>query len=320
MKRPKIGHVAATLELRASGVEPVDQYPGVTSKSFYVRCIQPQCQGHTEPFPVYLSAVRKLSEKGRVGCIHCNKRNRAIQRRSDMVRLGHVLPVVEIPDVKTSVRSWCLRCWKICDPGPRLDNIRNGKQGGCDHCGGKRRLPDHEARERARHWGYVPDPNIPYTSDATKWPGRCLAKNHYCEPVLNSHKSQGPCGACAANGFKPHVPALLYLVTNASLIAGKIGICEDSPRNRRLYEHKRTGWITIETIRFAMGFEARHVEDSIIRSWRSRRLPPVLDDGYGYNGYTETVSLLELSASEIWSEVCAAADQIRGLRGDCPLL
>lgn len=310
MKRPKIDHSAAVLELRASGLDPVDLYPGVTSKPFAVRCTQPRCKGHTEPFFAYLSAVRKLAEKGRVGCKHCNKRSRAILRRSDMIRLGHVLPVVEIPDVKAAVRSWCLRCWKICDPGPRLDNIRNGKQGGCEHCGGKRRLPDSAARERARAWGYIPDPSIPYTNDATKWPGRCLAKNHYCEPILNSYKRSGPCGACAENGFKPHLPALLYLVTNITLGAAKIGICEDSPRNKRLNEHQRNGWILIEKMRFAVGADARKVEDIIVRSWRSRHLPPVLNDGYGYSGYSETVSLQQQRVSEIWSEVCAAAGQV----------
>ncbi|MFE5240453.1 MULTISPECIES: hypothetical protein [unclassified Streptomyces] len=93
-------------------------------------------------------------------------------------------------------------------------------------------------------------------------------------------------------------------------MAAKIGICEDSPRNRRLYEHRRNGWTTIETMRFAVGSDARKVEDIIVRSWRSRLLAPVLDNGYGYNGYTETVSLQELRISEIWSEVCAATDQV----------
>ncbi|MEU7649203.1 hypothetical protein [Streptomyces huasconensis] len=315
MKRPKIDHAAATLELRASGLEPVDPYPGVTSKPFFVRCTQPRCEGHTEPFPAYLSAVRKLAEKGRVGCRHCNEQNRANRRRSDLIRLGHVLPVVEIPDVKTAVRSWCLRCWNICEPGPRLDNIRNGKQGGCDHCGGKRRLPDSVARERARAWGYVPDPNIPYTSDATKWPGQCLAKRHHCEPVLNSHKRQGPCGACAENGFKPHRPALLYLVTKAALVAAKIGICEDSPKNRRLDEHRFNGWTTIQTMRFAVGSDARKVEDIIVRSWRARLLLPVLDNGYGYSGYSETVSLREVQVSEIWSEVCVVTKRVMAAAG-----
>lgn len=310
MKRPKTDHAAVTLELRASGLEPVDRYPGVTSKPFKVRCTRATCEGHTTPFPAYLSAVRTLAKKGRVGCIHCNKRERAMQRRSDMIRLGQMLPVVEIPDVRTAIRSWCLRCWKLCEPGPRLDNIRNGKQGGCDHCGGKRRLPDSVARDRARIWGYAPDPGIPYTNDAIKWPGRCLAKGHYCDPALNSSKSQGPCGACAENGFKPHRPALLYLVTKAALVAAKIGICEDSPKNRRLYEHRLNGWITIETMRFPVGSDARKVEDAVVRSWRARLLPPVLDSGCGYSGYTETVSLRQLRVSDIWSEVCAATGRL----------
>lgn len=310
VKRPKIDHAAATLELRASGLEPVDLYPGVTSKPFAARCTRPRCKGHTKPFRVYLSAIRKLAEKGRVGCIHCNERDRARQRRADIIRLGHVLPMVEIPDVRTAVRSWCLRCWKICEPGPRLDNIRNGNQGGCVHCGGKQRLPDSVARERARAWGYVPDPDIPYSNDATKWPGLCLAKRHYCDPVLNSHKSQGPCGVCAKNGFKPHRPALLYLVTKSTLGAAKIGICEDSPRNRRLDEHRLNGWTKIDTMPFAVGSDARMVEDTIVRSWRARHLQPVLDNGYAYSGYTETVSLRQVRVSEIWSEVCAVTEQI----------
>ncbi|KUO22153.1 hypothetical protein [Streptomyces dysideae] len=310
MKRPKIDHAAATLELRASGLEPVEPYPGVTSKPFAVRCIQPKCKGHVEPFPAYLSVVRSLAKKGRVGCVHCNKRHRANQRRTDMIRLGNMLPMVEIPDVKTAVRSWCLRCWRICEPGPRLDNIKNGKQGGCEHCGGKRRLSDDVARQRAREWGYSPDPDIPYTNDATKWPGRCLAKGHYCEPVLNSQKRQGPCESCADHGFKPHLPAILYLVVKPDLVAAKIGICEDSPKNRRLYEHALNGWITIETMRFAVGADARRVETALVQSWRARNLQPVLDNGYGYEGYTETVSLNATQVSEIWPAVVGIAERV----------
>ncbi len=297
VKRPKIDHAAAALELRASGLEPVDPYPGVTSKPFDVRCTKPKCKGHAEPFPAYLSAVRKRTEMGQMGCIHCNKQDRAIRRRMDMIRIGNMLPMVEIPDVKAAVRSWCLHCWEICVPGPRLDNIRNGEQGGCDHCGGRRRLPDEVARQRARDWGYNPDPNIPYMNDATKWPGRCIAKNHYCEPVLNSHKRQGPCESCAEHGFKPHLPAILYLVVKPELIAAKIGICEDSPKNTRLYEHSLNGWIRIETMRFAVGLDARKVEDTIKRSWRARDLQPVLDNDNAYDGYTETVSLKAMRVS-----------------------
>jgi hypothetical protein len=66
-KRPKTAQAAATLELRASGIEPVDSYPGLTSIPFHVRCLTPKCRGHTEPFETYLSVVRALRAKGDSG-------------------------------------------------------------------------------------------------------------------------------------------------------------------------------------------------------------------------------------------------------------
>ncbi|MGV9775062.1 hypothetical protein [Streptosporangium sp. NPDC003464] len=251
-----------------------------------------------------------LAKKGDVACIHCRKRERANKRRAEMIRLGRVLPMVEVIDVKTSTRSWCLRCWQVCDPGPRLDNIRNGGQGGCEACGGKKRFADEVARQLAKDWGYNPDPDVPYQNDATKWPGRCIAKGHPCAPVLNSRFSSGPCEICPDHGFKPDRPALLYLVTRLDLAAAKIGICEDSPKNSRLYEHNRNGWTKIEIMRFGLGAHARTVEDTVIRSWRALALPPVLDNGLAYNGYTETVSLNSLSVTEIWSQVQEVADQV----------
>jgi len=310
VSRPPIDHVAAALELRASGVETVDPYPGRTSIPFRVRCLKPECAGHSDPFPTYLSSVRALAKKGNVACLHCRKRERANNRRAEMIKLGRVLPTVEVVDVKTAIRSWCLRCWQVCDPGPRLDNLRNG-QGGCEHCGGRKRFSDEAARQLAREWGYVPDANVHYTNDATKWPGRCIEAGHPCEPVLNSRFRSGPCETCAEHGFKPDRPALLYLVTRLDIAAAKIGICEDSLKNSRLYEHNRNGWTKIEVMRFQLGVHARTVENTVVRSWRARGLLPVLNNGLGYDGYTETVSLKSLTAAEVWSQVSAVADQIR---------
>lgn len=35
-----------------------------------------------------------------------------------------------------------------------------------------------------------------------------------------------------------------------------------------------------------------------------------MDSDYAYGGYTETVSLKAVRVSELWSEVCAAAEEI----------
>lgn len=224
-----------------------------------------------------------------------------------MIRVGKMLPMEVIEDVRTPVRAWCLRCWNI--GRPRLDNIKSG-QGGCETCGGKKRLSEQAARQRAREWGYIPDPDIPYVNDATKWPGRCIAEGHYCDPVLNSYKRSGPCQTCADHGFKPDRPALLYLVFKSKIHAAKIGICEDSPQNVRLYEHRRSGWIVLKKKSFHVGADARQVEKLVVRSWRDRGWMPVLDNGAAYDGYSETVSIDNVSVDDIWREVRAIADKV----------
>ena len=168
------------------------------------------------------------------------------------------------------------------------------------------------ARHLAKNWGYIPDPNIPYTNDATKWPGRCIAKRHPCAPILNSRFRSGPCETCAEHGFKPDKPALLYLVVRMDLGAAKIGICEDNPKNTRLYEHSRNGWTQVETMHFALGSSARRVEDTLVRSWRAGGLGPVLDNGLAYDGYSETVSLSALSVVDIWAAVNIVASDLQG--------
>lgn len=99
----------------------------------------------------------------------------------------------------------------------------------------------------------------------------------------------------------------MYLVASPRLAAAKIGICEDSPKNTRLADHRRAGWNVVETMRFSVGAEARAVENGVVRYWRRSRFPVVLDNGLAYVGYTETVPLSEVSVVEIWTMVCVLA-------------
>ncbi len=280
----------------------MEPYPGRTSSPWLVRCLNKRCPGHETPFRVYLSYIRNPVYGG-AGCGQCRVRRRAEERRADMITRGRVLPMEIIDDVRQPVRSWCLRCWNTISP--RLDNIRSG-QGSCEHCGGKARLPDEKARQLARAWGFEPDPVIQYTNDTTRWPGRCLAHGHYCDPSLNARFSGGPCAGCADHGFKPDRSALLYLVTKSTLTAAKVGICEYSPTNARLYEHGRNGWSVLHALRFPVGREARAIEKATVESWRARGWPPVMENRLAYDGYTETVALQSISAPDIWDGIRAA--------------
>lgn len=306
-KRPPTTHAGATAELAEAGCKPKDRYPGRTSIPFDVLCLVKDCPGSKTPFSVYLSQVRALLLKGDSACPDCRKRRRANERRADMITRGRILPMEVIDDVKQPVRGWCMRCWKVVTK-PRLDNIRS-RQGGCEHCGGKARFTEEEARAIAAAWGYKPDPAIPYENDTTKWPGTCIAKDHYCEPHLNMRFHCGPCNACAENGFKPHMPALLYVVIKHEVEAAQIGICEDGPYNGRLAEHRCQGWNAYRAMHFPLGRDAHNVEQAIKKSWRARGWERVLDNGLGYSGYTESVSLCDTSVPDIWSEIRALAPE-----------
>jgi hypothetical protein len=205
-----------------------------------------------------------------------------------MIELGRVLPKEEVRGARIPTAGWCMRCWNVVEP--RLDNIKSG-QGACEYCGGKRRFTDAEARALARRWGYEPNPAIPYVNDATKWPGKCLLANHYCEPVLNSRFQSGPCQTCATHGFQPAKPAFLYLVAKPQLQVLKVGICGASEQNGRLAEHGRQGWQLLHKRSFSRGSDARRVEKAVIDRWRQAGWPFVLDRGLAYDGYTETVSM-----------------------------
>ena len=311
-KRLKADPVDAESELNEACLEAVDPYPGRTSIPFRVQCLRRRCPAEGEPFETYLSIVRARRDKDESACSHCRRQERARRRRSEMITLGRMLPMVEITSTRSAVRSWCMRCWNVCDPGPRLGNIKNGQQGGCEHCGGRRRYDEEVARHMARAWGYEPDPEIPYTNDATKWPGLCLAENHPCDPVLNSRFRSGPCATCADHGFKPDRPALVYLLVGPAIQAAKIGICEDHPRNTRLDEHRRNGWIVVQTERFEIGADARAVEELVVRSWRSAGYASVLKNGTTYDGYRETVSIVRLTLDEISSAVREIIATVRG--------
>ncbi len=315
-RRPKIAHIEATSELNGAGCEPAEPYPGRTSIPWLVTCLDKRCPGNEKLFKVYLSYIRNPVYGG-AGCGEYRKRRRADERRADMITRGRVLSMEIINDMRQPVRGWCLQCWQAVSP--RLDNIRSG-QGSCEHCGGKARFPDEKARRLARAWGYEPDPETPYKNDTIRWPGRCLAHGHFCDPTLNARFSGGPCAACAEHGFKPDRPALLYLVIKSTLAAAKIGICENTPKNSRLCEHGRNGWTVLKKLAFPLGRDARTVEKAMVESWRVRCWPAVLDNGLAYDGYTKTVSLRSISAAEIWAEVCAALEPAGGSpsRGEGP--
>jgi hypothetical protein len=191
---------AVALELRAAGVEAVDSYPG-PGRPFRVRCVNDGCPGRHDPFLAYISSIRALAKKRQPGCGRCRERTRANERRADMIRLGRVLPMEVVKDVKTPARGWCMRCWKVLDPGPTLDNIRNGSKG-CIYCGGRARVPEEQAAAEMLAAGARP--KAPYPAVDERWECECLTCGTVIYPQLMTVRAGSrPCKWCAGSEIKP---------------------------------------------------------------------------------------------------------------------
>ena len=191
---------AVALELRAAGVEALDPYPG-PGKPFQVRCINDGCPGRRDPFPTYISSIRALAKRRDPGCGHCRRRRRANERRADMIKLGRVLPMEVVKDVKAPTKAWCMRCWNVLDPGPRLDNIRSGSNG-CHYCSGRDRVPEEQAVAEMLAAGARP--KTPYPAVDKRWECECLTCRTVIYPQLMTVRAGSrPCKWCTGIEIQP---------------------------------------------------------------------------------------------------------------------
>ena len=103
----------------------------------------------------------------------------------------------------------------------------------------------------------------------------------------NFETNKSGCPTCAVYGFKPDIPAVLYILKFDSFI--KYGITNDL--KSRLCSHRKAGEFTIELVKeFDKGQHAMILESSIKKAFGGNFIGPDIMK----NGYTETLSLAEL--------------------------
>jgi hypothetical protein len=224
--RRQWAHETAAEVMRAAGFEPVEPYPGLAKASWQCRCtrcggsVSPTlanvrqgggCQSCAGQAPADVNAIalelraagskRALAKRRDPGCGHCRRRKRANERRADMIRLGRILPMEVVKNVKAPAKAWCMRCWNVLDPGPRLDNIRSGSKG-CLHCGGRARVPGEQAVAEMLAAGARP--KTPYPAADKRWECECLMCGTVIYPQLMTVRAGSrPCKWCAGTEIKP---------------------------------------------------------------------------------------------------------------------
>ncbi|GAA3147248.1 hypothetical protein GCM10010521_38090 [Streptomyces rameus] len=105
-------------------------------------------------------------------------------------------------------------------------------------------------------------------------------------------------------------PTHVYVVTHSATQVGKVGIA--GLDSERIAQHRSHGWHLYRAVLLPSWEAARQVERSVFRQLKadgvSARMPA---DRMPQGGQSETVSLDEVPAAELWGRVVAAADEVQ---------
>lgn len=185
LRTPEDEAVAAMV---AHGYQPLESYPGTTSKRWRCRCVT--C-GHEDT----LTLGRVRSGKR---CAFCaGLRTDPVKAAAEM-RAAGVEPLDPYPGLANS--PWRCRCLKCgTEVRPSLTNARTGAKGVCRRCGIERLkaaklTPESVARQDMLDAGL--EPLEPYNNSQVGWRCRCRKCGSEVAPSLTSVRQGGGCRKC----------------------------------------------------------------------------------------------------------------------------
>jgi hypothetical protein len=278
--------------VRDAGGDPVEPYPGNGRTPWRIRC--QACSRVNRP---RFDNIRQ----GRGVCRNCADQKRAaVQRLDETIAVSDMRgagaePLEPYPGAAKPWRVRCLICGQ--EGRPTLNNVKDKGTGPCRRCGAAesarvRMTPEAEAIADMRAAGA--EPLEPYPGSSKPWLVRCLSCGNENTPQLASiRQGRGPCRLCAAYGFDPGLPAILYILRHELHRAWKYGVAH--PDAGRLEKHRRGGWDIETVIHFASGAEAL-VAERRVKAWAR-------GNGFGHavdarempqGGWTETLRLADV--------------------------
>jgi hypothetical protein len=185
MRTPEDEAIAA---MAGHGYQPLEPYPGTTSKRWRCRCVT--C-GHEETLT--LASVRSGKR-----CLFCAGLRTHPEQAAVEMRAAGVEPLEPYPGLANSPRRCrCLTCG--AEVRPSLTNARIGEKGLCRRCGIERLraaklIPESVARQEMLDAGL--EPLEPYDNSQVGWRCRCLTCGAEAAPSLASVRRGGGCRKC----------------------------------------------------------------------------------------------------------------------------
>lgn len=282
-----------------AGVEPMEPYAS-GRKPWPCRCLT--CGKTVSP---RLDAI--LAGQG--GCRWCGNRVVDAEAAAVTMRESGLVTLVLYPGALVPWECECTSCGRTVSP--RFADVRKG-HAGCKWCswrevGLTRRVDEASAMQVMLESRLKPV--VPYSGKDVPWRSLCLNCNREVTPSYASVRDGHGCRLCAPWGFDTTQPAVVYVVTNKTLGAAKVGIGNsDADRPRRLGSR---GWELVGVVRVP-GEAARDIERAILDWWRNDLgLPPYLSKSdMPQNGWTETVELDEVDVPETIRRIERLATQI----------
>jgi hypothetical protein len=239
-------------------------------------------------------------QRGSGGCKFCAKRFVDAEDAVQLMRTAKFEPLEPFPGANKAWKCKCLRCRRNVQPS--YSSIQSGQKG-CVYCGGKKVDPQ-EAFDFMRSRGL--EPLEEYKRADGPWKCRCMKCLKIVTPAYSAvNQGQGGCRYCTNKGLDYNASAFLYLMTHQEFGAHKIGVGNHKTRNNRINEHKKTGWLLINSKDFASGDEAFTIEQKVIIWLREiKNLGVFLSKAeMPQGGETETVDASEIDLPTIWAKV-----------------
>lgn len=282
---------AVQIMLKAN-LKPLEPYRNSYSK-WKSKCLI--CGKHVEPT---LGNVQNT----KTACIYCAKQKLDEKDAVKVMKKAGLIPLEPFVKSDAPWKCLCKKCKR--ESTPTYGNVYMGAK--CYHCMNvavhkKQLKPSTEAIAWMRQSNLKP--LEPYKGANKKWKSKCLKCGAIVEPKLASIISgQGGCINCMPFGINQKSPSYIYLITNKTLNAHKVGIGNHKKLNDRLMRFINEGWETHRIWQTKTGAEALEIERAVFRFLRKEMKLPVYlskEDMPRTGGHSETVGAEAITLLEL---------------------
>ena len=286
--------------VRRWGFEPLFPYPG-TQVGWPSRCLA--CKQVAYP-----RLSRRNRARDRYDCPSCTQSSR--ERARELVL--EALNLNPLEDFPGATKRWRMRCRRCGDEAsPTWAQVSSQGVRACPTCRLEsrawRRVPEAEAVSELRAAGF--EPLAAYPGANARWRALCMDCSAEVSPSLTGVRAGHGCSNCSVGGIRLDEPAVIYLLEHLNFRAAKVGIAKGNGAHR-LKQHAKNGWTTLRVWGVPEGRVAYAAEGRVLSLLRLFALGPAVSaDDMPQHGYTETVSIDDISPQDLAELILLALEE-----------